>query len=37
MVLSKDKVVLSKQVRVWLGAGCYARIRCGFPIGRAFL
>jgi len=29
--------VLSKQARVWLGVGCYARIRCGFPVDKAFL
>jgi hypothetical protein len=30
-------VVLNKQARVWLGAWCYARIRCGFPVDKAFL
>jgi hypothetical protein len=28
-------VVLNKQARVWLGAWCYARIRCGFPVKKS--
>ena len=28
--------VLSKQAKVWLCVGCYARIRCGFPVKKGF-
>ena len=28
-------MVLNKQVRVWLGVRCYARIRCGFPVKKS--
>jgi len=27
--------MLNKQAKVWLGAWCYARIRCGFPVKKS--